>query len=226
MVKPPRPPGQPAGSDAAGGGNAWRPHRGYLAAALLLAVGAFTLVFFLWFFSQPDGEAPPAGIVSREPVPTAVAPANATPPPATAAQSTAPAARGPEGDADPTRDLSHYVMRGEKPTMGEVIKRLHENGVHTGLGAFNPPGTSPPLVGLAVPKDFVLPPGYVRHHQTTDDGQPIDPILMFAPDFQLYDAANKPVAMPKDRVVPPDLAPPGLPLRRISIPHPIDFSGQ
>ena len=110
--------------------------------------------------------------------------------------------------------------------MNEVIKRLHEQGVHTGLGAFNPPGTSPPLVGLAVPKDFVLPPGYVRHHQVTDDGQTIEPILMFAPEFQLYDASNRPLEMPKDRVVPPELAPPGLPLRRIVVPAPIDSPGQ
>jgi hypothetical protein len=103
-----------------------------------------------------------------------------------------------------------------------VIKRLHEHGVHTGLGAFSPPGTRPPLVGLAVPEDFALPQGYVRHHQATDDGQRIEAILMFAPDFQLFDAANQAIAMPKDRVVPPELAPPGLPIRRIVIPAPID----
>jgi hypothetical protein len=49
---------------------------------------------------------------------------------------------------------------------------------------------------------------------------------MFAPDFQLYDASNRPLEMPKDRVVPPELAPPGLPLRRIVIPPPVDTSGQ
>ena len=31
--------------------------------------------------------------------------------------------------------------------------------------------TRTPLVGLAVPPDFPLPEGYVRHHQVTDDGQ-------------------------------------------------------
>jgi hypothetical protein len=106
--------------------------------------------------------------------------------------------------------------------MPEVIQRLHQAGVHTGLGAFSPPGTRPPLVGLAVPEDFPLPKGYVRHHQATDDGQRIEAVLMFAPDFQLFDAAGKPVALPKDRVVPPELAPPGLPNRRIVIPAPID----
>lgn len=206
--------------------SSWRPRPAYLAAALLLAVGAASLVFFLWFFGRPEPGAQP----DRQPAPAVVA---AQPQFAGAAAASAPFAGkqavpqpGPEGDADPTRDLRSYVMRGEKPTMNEVIKRLHEQGVTTGLGAFNPPGTKPPMVGLAVPKDFVLPSGYVRHQQATDDGQTIEPILMFAPDFQLYDAANRPVEMPKDRVVPPELAPPGLPLRRIVIPPPIDTSGR
>ncbi len=206
--------------------SAWRPSPVYLAAALLLAVGAASLAFFLWFFGRPDTGAQPgraAAHTSEAARPQLAGGANSSARSMAAQSAPQPA---PEGDADPTRDLRSYVMRGEKPTMNEVIKRLHEQGVYTGLGAFNPPGTNPPKVGLAVPKDFALPPGYVRHHQVTDDGQDIEPILMFAPDFQLYDAANRPVEMPKDRVVPPDLAPPGLPLRRIVIPPPIDTSGR
>ncbi len=208
--------------------SSWRPSPGYLAAALLLAVGAASLAFFLWYFAR-DGADAGAG---QTPAPANVAAAGrpasaATAAPAVVREELRPQVQpAPEGDADPTRDLRSYVMRGEKPTMNEVIKRLHEQGVHTGLGAFNPPGTSPPLVGLAVPKDFALPPGYVRHHQVTDDGQTIEPILMFAPDFQLVDASNRPLEMPKDRVVTPELAPPGLPLRRIVIPPPIDSSGR
>ena len=208
--------------------SSWRPSPGYLAAALLLAVGAASLAFFLWYFAR-DGANAGAG---QTPAPANVAAAGRPASAATAApavahkESRVQVQPAPEGDADPTRDLRSYVMRGEKPTMNEVIKRLHEHGVHTGLGAFNPPGTNPPLVGLAVPKDFALPPGYVRHHQVTDDGQTIEPILMFAPDFQLVDASNRPLEMPKDRVVTPELAPPGLPLRRIVIPPPIDSSGR
>ncbi|MGH8078792.1 MAG: hypothetical protein ACREPE_15940, partial [Lysobacter sp.] len=93
-------------------------------------------------------------------------------------------------------------------------------GVRTGLGAFNPPGTSPPLEGLAVPDGFKLPEGYVRHHQVTDEGVPIEPILMFSPDFTLYDAQGRRVSMPANRVVPPELAPPGLPLRRVRVGSP------
>ena len=115
-------------------------------------------------------------------------------------------------------DLAAYFQPGDpEPTGAEVITALQEAGVRTGLGAFNPPGTSPPLEGLAVPADFKLPKGYVRHHQVTDEGVPIEPILMFSADFTLYDAQGRPVAMPANRVVPPELAPPGLPLRRVRV---------
>lgn len=197
----------------------WRPSPGYLAVALLLAAGGLALLAFLWLTSGPeqgpDTPAPASAASAAGPAP-AGRPAVASPPSPAAQQ------RAPEGDADPTPDLRSYVARGEKPTMAEVITRLHERGIHAGLGAFNPPGTSPPLVGLAVPEDFPLPKGYVRHHQATDDGQRIEAILMFAPDYQPVDAAGRPVAVPQDRVVPPELAPPGLPVRRITIPPPVD----
>lgn len=119
-------------------------------------------------------------------------------------------------------ELARYVPAGEVPTMKEVIEGLHEAGIRTGLGAFNPPGTSPPLIGLAVPEDFPLPEGYVRHYQATDDGQRIEPILMFSPDFVFHDANGRPIAIPENRVVPPELAPPGLAIRPIVIPPPRD----
>src|SRR4029078_7650997 len=100
--------------------------------------------------------------------------------------------------------------------------RLPLAGVPAALGASSPPGPRPPLVGLAVPENFPLPEGYVRHYQATDDGQRIEPILMFAPDRPLVGAAAQPIAPPKDRVVPPELAPPGLPIRRIVIPAPTE----
>ena len=120
-------------------------------------------------------------------------------------------------------DLANFVTPGQPaPTMGEVIDRLHEAGVHTGLGAFPKPGTSPPLIGLAVPDDYALPQGYVRHFQATDDGQRIEPILMFSPDFEFFDSAGNRIEIPRDRVVPPNMAPPGLVIRRIAIPPPIN----
>jgi len=197
----------------------WRPSPQHLAVALVLAFVGICLLLFLWLTAPADPmPAPPPALASttvHRPVDPPAVRTDASP----AAQ---PAPRLPEGDADPSPDLKDYVARGEKPSMGEVIERLHARGIHRGLGAFSPPGTRPPLVGLAVPEDFPLPEGYVRHHQVTDDGQTIEAVLMFAPDFQMADAAGKPITMPKDRVVPPELAPPGLPIRRIVIPAPLD----
>jgi hypothetical protein len=198
-------------------GHPWRPSPEHLLIALVLAIGGISVLLFLWMTSPSDDtpKQPAAPVMARR---APEQPAVRTDQPA----ALAPSSILPEGDADPTPDLKSYVVRGEKPSMAEVINRLHERGIHTGLGAFSPPGTKPPLVGLAVPESFALPEGYVRHHQATDDGQAIEAILMFAPGFQLLDAAGKPVNMPKDRVVPPELAPPGLPIRRITIPAPIE----
>jgi hypothetical protein len=121
-------------------------------------------------------------------------------------------------------DLADHVPAGTAPKMGEVIARLHQAGIRTGLGAFNPPGTNPPLMGLAVPEGYELPPGYVRHHQATDDGQRIEAILMFAPDRAVVDAAGRPVSIPSNRVVPAELAPPRFPIRYIEIPPALDAS--
>jgi hypothetical protein len=123
-----------------------------------------------------------------------------------------------EPGRDPN-DLSNYIAPGEPlPTAAEVIDELHKAGIYSGIGAFTPPGTSPPLIGLAVPDDYVLPEGYVRHSQATDDGQRIEPILMYSPDFEFFDASGKPIKIPDNRVVPPEMAPPGLPVRLIRIP--------
>lgn len=114
-------------------------------------------------------------------------------------------------------DIAAYIrLTDPEPTMGELIEALNEAGIHEGIAAFNPPGTSPPLAGLAVPDDFVLPEGYVRHHQVTDEGVPLEPILMYSPDFEFLDEAGQPVEVPANRVVPAELAPPGMPI------HPLD----
>jgi hypothetical protein len=217
LVSPPGPKPAPVATDK---GGAWRPAGGRLVIALLLAVAGGAA---LWLLLMPSRTGP--GFTAVD----AAAPATS---PVKAVASTVhqdrqdrpqrPPQPAPEGDADPTPDLKSYVARGENPAMSEVIERLHARGVHSGLGAFSPPGTRPPLVGLAVPEDFVLPKGYIRHHQATDDGQRIEAILMFAPGYQMVDANNDPIAMPENRVVPPALAPPGLPIRRIVLPLPIE----
>ena len=131
-------------------------------------------------------------------------------------------ARPAQAPHDPN-DLGNFVLPGQPaPKMAEVIGELHKAGIHSGLGAFSPPGTSPPLIGLAVPDDYVLPEGYVRHSQATDDGQRIEAILMFSPDFQFFDSAGRRIAIPLNRVVPAQLAPPGLAIRLIEIPPPLE----
>ena len=209
-------------------GHAWRPSLGYIALAAGIAAGGLTYLV-MSPSSPPDAPAATATPVPLlAPVPAAVPEGSASTVASGAATGLrivqiAPQERTVNGD--PTPDLSSYVNPGEKPTMNEVITRLHQAGIETGLGAFSPPGTRPPMIGLAVPEDFVLPPGYVRHHQATDDGQRIEAILMFAPDREFFDTPNGPVKIPKDRVVPPELAPPGLAIRRIVIPAPIASAG-
>ena len=236
----PRRPG-PKRAAPARGRRTWRPTWIYLVIALgILAAGVSLLAFppppadvdgSATRASGPVSVAATAGSVARAASAPGVAPpgtAASIAPPALRPATTVAAApapdvsrvRDPNGDLTP--DISDFVNKGEKPTMAEVIDRLQQAGVTGGLAAFSPPGTRPPLIGLAVPEDFVLPDGYVRHYQATDDGQRIEPILMFSPDHAFVDAANRPIAIPKDRVVPPELAPPGLPIRRIVIPAPVE----
>ena len=219
----------PPPSPTGGGHHGWRPSLGYIAIAAAMVAGGIT-----YLVMSPSGAEVATPVASPAPLPAPIggwaaagpaqpmvaASATVLPKPAASADLQARAVNG-----DPTPDLSSYVNPGEKPSMNEVITRLHQAGVETGLGAFSPPGTRPPMIGLAVPEDFQLPPGYVRHHQATDDGQRIEAILMFAPDREFIDTANGPVKIPKDRVVPPELAPPGLPIRRIVVPAPAAPAG-
>ena len=89
----------------------------------------------------------------------------------------------------------------------------------TGLALFPPQGTKPILRGIIVPDDAELPPGYVRHYQATFDGRQLPPILMFHPDYHPVDANGEPIPLPEDRVVPPDMAPPGMAIQTLDIPE-------
>ncbi|WP_269631266.1 hypothetical protein [Pelomonas sp. BJYL3] len=186
----------------------------YVGLALLCLVAALALLWPAAPPGTPDAPAGPAapggegsGLASAVPASAA----SAAPHPWLLVGTSGPAV---------SDDLADHVPAGSAPSMQEVIERLHKAGVRTGLGAFQPPGTRPPIVGLAVPEDYVLPDGYVRHHQATDDGQRIEAILMFAPDRPVRDAAGRPIAVPADRVVTPALAPPGFPIRFVVIPRP------
>lgn len=214
-------PRHPAAPSSAPDGDGVRvtPKAGAASRLLLpgLAVAVLVMAVFAggWLLFAPAPKpavAPPAASSDVAPAPEA-APL-ATPRPAGSAE---PAVA--ELPSDDPKDLAAYFRPGDpEPTGADVIGALHDVGIHTGLGAFNPPGTRPPLEGLAVPDDYPLPEGYVRHHQVTDEGVLIEPILMFAPDFTLFDADGRPIAMPADRVVPPELAPPDLPIRRVRVP--------
>lgn len=175
--------------------------------------------------ATPPPNRTPSGIASADTASAAsprVAATAVRAPQRPAAAHAMPSAHNPDPDNPPNgdpNDLATYLSPNEPaPTMAEVIQALHDSGDRTGIGAFNPPGTSPPLVGLAVPADFELPPGYVRHHQVTDEGEVLEAILMFSPDGRFVDASGREMTIPEDRVVPPDMAPPGLTIREITIP--------
>ena len=93
---------------------------------------------------------------------------------------------------------------------GDAIVALREEGIHTGIAAFGLPGTHPPKPGILVPEDFALPEGYVRHYQSTDDGEQLPAILMFHPDYEFVNERGEVIPLPPDLVVPPEMAPPGL----------------
>lgn len=207
-------------------GAARRPALLYKALALILIGGCAA-----YLFTRNEASDVGHADAAQSDVDTRIADARATEATGAAASEAAAVARrrmtaqstGPGGD--PTQDLADAlagsVRPGEEPSAAEVITELNKAGIHTGIAAFPPPGTSPPMVGLAVPDDYALPEGYVRHFQATDDGQRIEPILMFSPDYQFFDASGKPIKIPENRVVPPGMAPDGLTARPIKIPPPL-----
>lgn len=178
-----------------------------LACALaVLGIGAWLI---LRSARRPEvvrtAEAPKPG-VERSPTPPKATPDRAPKehPAATAAEQAAPVPMGPPQDAAP--------QEAAPPQEEEQTYTLLKPGEHAGLGVFPPPGTKPIKRGIVVPDDFELPPGYVRHYQTTDDGRRLPPILMFHPDYAGADANGNPLPVPEDRIVPPDMAPPGMPV--------------
>ena len=201
------------------------PSRGGAARAVLLVLAALAVAGVVgWRVAERrarSGEVATARDASAGRSDPESAATPASPPPTRAPRATGARAAARDGE-DPSRTLADYVLPGEAPRMADVIRALHARGIRSGLGAFPPPGTRPPLRGLVVPDGFALPPGYVRHHQATDDGQTIAPILMFSPDIDSIEVRGVRVAIPPDRVVPPELAPPGMPLRWVRIPPPRD----
>jgi len=199
--------------------------------ALALGLIAAGIAYFAWWSplsrmaaSKPADArsiATPATQIHEATVETPKADPAMTPRPAPPAMPATPQSSPADWRTGDANDIATYVSPSDpEPTAAELIQALRASGEHGGIAAFNPPGTSPPLRGLAVPEAFELPQGYVRHHQVTDAGEPLEAILMFSPDYTFRDAAGHPIAIPEDRVVPPEMAPPGLPIRQIEIPPP------
>ena len=122
----------------------------------------------------------------------------------------APAAAPAAAENDPEPELDAI----------DVIPELRAAGEREGIAAFGLPGTDPPKPGIIVPEGFQLPEGYVRHHQVSDDGERLPAILMFHPDYDFLDARGTPMKLPENHVVPPEMAPPGLPIKMLEVPAP------
>lgn len=107
----------------------------------------------------------------------------------------------------------------------QYIQRLRDMGETEGIAAFPPPGTDPPKVGVVVPDDYAVPEGYERYYQYTDDGKPLEPILLFSPEYEFFDDEGNQIPVPEDRVVPPDQVPSGLPVQMLDPESPRDPGG-
>lgn len=152
----------------------------------------------------------PAGIAVAPPAPAA-------PPPRAVADAPAPTPR------DEPREKSVYRARRvepaaptEPPAREDAPFAIGPPG--SGIALFPPRDTKPIKSGIVVPEDFELPEGYVRHFQATEDGELLAPILLFHPDYEIVDESGRAIELPADRIVPPELAPDGLPIQMLEVP--------
>lgn len=174
--------------------------------------GAFTVgcvALCVWLLSSPGTpeEAPPPEVYAPPPSAPSMSP---SPPVRVVARPTQRPVAPPAVVPSPV----------EEPIPEEVEPMAEEEPMEekTGLALFVP-GTKPIKKGIVVPEGFELPPGYMRHYQTTDDGQMLEPILMFHPDYQPVGEDGQPVTLPENRMVPPEMVPPGMPIRVLEVPE-------
>lgn len=171
---------------------------------LALGFTVVCLILSAWLVSSPDPVpdttpppvAPPVRLAEHAPSPT--------PTPRTV---TAPRPTPPPGTPQPE----------PTPQEAPAPQEAAPSGPAEGINLFRP-GTKPIKQGIVVPEDFPLPPGYVRHYQATDNGERVKPILMFHPDYKPVDSNGQPVELPSNRVVPPEMAPPGMPIEILEVP--------
>lgn len=191
-----------------------------LVAAALVAVATALLIVLVRYAPAPPpevvGETGPLAVAPVEP--TSGVPAARRAP---ADPQAAPVVRAVDRIRARRRAEAAAAETGAQPEVSarDVIEYLRARGDHTGIAAFEPPGTDPPKPGIIVPEDFPLPEGYVRHYQADDEGNRLPPILMFHPDYEFVDESGAPVALPESRVVPAELAPSGLPIRMLDVPR-------
>ncbi|WP_224363317.1 hypothetical protein [Hyalangium versicolor] len=188
----------------AGGGVAW-----VLGIGIALTCAALALSVWL-MFDTPEAEGLP--VVAR------TAPLVAKPAPPEPARPARPVVKA----------LPKHVQEQVAAVPEEVLEQLPEGlyempkpgDAPSGMMLFPAPGTDPIKVGIIVPEDFELPPGYVRHYQASDEGERLPAILMFSPENPPLDANGQPMKVPENGIVPPELAPPGLPIRMLNPEHP------
>jgi hypothetical protein len=188
----------------------------WLLAAAIVLVGAFFLYGFRFLAAGSPTTAPDvtserragAETGQRAPRPAVKPPRRVVPRPSSDRAISGP----PPAGVEPSR------ARPDSAPNGTASDAAADPDEPSGIALFPPPGTDPPKSGIIVPEDFVLPDGYVRHHQATDDGRALPPILMFHPDYEFVDENGAPVKIPDDRVVPPELAPQGLTVQMLEVP--------
>jgi hypothetical protein len=189
----------------------------------IAAVVALSVMVFTLSRREPAVDAP-ALVVSGQS--TNVAPKKVVQAPATprgdvpgSGAATAPTRTPPAKDARRPSSVRDSDGRAFEGLIRDAYENLAGHGNGEGIAAFPPKGTNPPKTGLVVPEGFQLPEGYVRYYQTTDDGQRLEAILMFSPDYDFVDANGNTIELPANGIVPPEMAPPGLPVRMLEIPN-------
>jgi len=178
-----------------------------LAALLLVRVGAEQLAADVVPPAKPPTGAaamPAASTREQETKPAASRHARRIAAPAAEAPSLEPA------PAQPTQPV-------EPPSREDAPFSLGKPGETSGIKLFPAMGTKPTKIGIVVPDDFELPEGYVRHFQANEDGELLPAILLFHPDYEWVDDAGEAIPLPPDRVVPPELAPPGMPIEMLEV---------
>lgn len=173
----------------------------FIGLGLVLACACLVLVVWVFFVPSPEQR-------SRSAV------AQASDPNERASSRRGGSAMGASGHAGEFLVDTPSEIPSDEPLEGAGASDTGQSGIKL----FPPPGTKPIKRGILVPEDFELPPGYLRHYQSTDDGQQVPAILMFHPDYKPLDRHGAPVSLPSDRVVTPELAPPGLPIKFLEVP--------